>query len=257
MNLWDEYLPQPPEEEEPTEADYCAMSGHEMYYEAPDGRKGMCHCGLVSYEDQEPHDEYSAYCEELIDSYAALLSSDSGMNNYNVRFEIGHRLRNRSSEYLLALLKSAQATHAPIDYRFLDDSRMDFFVKLGMHLDDDGYTVLVNVIYWMTKVGYAPGNRIINPDPGGLMDQEEHRKVIQSIVQLYCRLVPVGRSFAWRQMVTETLIAVFPTLKQRPELVDTIAALYNTGGHNEATTARINGLTSEESTTTALVEGFL
>lgn len=263
--IWDDYLPEPPSEQEPTEDEYCAMSGHEAHYEIEDGLGLTCHCGIVVHLTQsEPHDEYTSYRADLIDIYVASLvkvCNKRSITAYDARFELGQRLRYKSPDYLLSAIASSQASGSQMEEGWisLTEDRIDFYVKLGIHLNQSGFMMAESLIHHLSgNPGLGPGEFSIGkPDPFGVLDNGDNLKVVQRAAQLYMRLVPAGRGFEWRIKLDDMMVAIVPVLTKRPDLLDAIASLYNHEGYSPATTERVLALAEDEAVSATLVEGFL
>lgn len=260
--IWDEYLPQPPEEEEPTEAEYCAMSGHEPRHEDRDGLGFICHCGLVTHLAQgESHDEYSAYCADLIDTYADELRRSKYRTAYDIRFELGHTLRHRSPDWLLSLITSAKA-HPPAateGWARLDETNLELFVKLGVHLTHTGVSIVASVIHRLSGNpgwGTSWSNTGI-VDPSGVLDHDNNLEIVQRAAHLYARFIPVGRGLYWEDRAEKTVLALLPLLQKRPDLIPAVANLYNRDGHSPSTTERVLAMVDNEAVAATLAEGFL
>jgi hypothetical protein len=262
---WDDYLPEPPSEQEPTEDEYCAMSGHKAHYEIEDGLGLICHCGIVVHLTQsEPHDEYTSYCADLIDVYVASLvkvCNKYSMTSYDARFELGQRLRYKSPDYLLSAIASSQASGSQMEegWMGLTEDRIDFYVKLGTHLNQSGFMMAESLIHHLSgNPGLGPGEFSIGkPDPFGVLNKSDNLKVVQRAAQLYTFLVPAGRGFEWRSKLDDMMVAMIPVLTKRPDLLDAIASLYNDEGYSSSTTERALAMANDEAVTTALSRGFL
>lgn len=262
---WDDYLPEPPSEQEPTEDEYCAMSGHEGYYEMEYALGRLCHCGMVIHPAQgEPDDDYSRYCADLIDSYVASLlkvCNKYSKTAYDARFEIGHRLRHKSPEYLLSVIASSEASGSQMEegWMGLSEDKIDFYVKLGIHLNAAGYMMVGSLIHHLSgNPGLGPGEFSIGkPDPSGVLDRGNNLEVVQRAAQLYARLLPAGRGFEWRNKLDVMMVALLPVLASRPDLLDAIASLYNHEGYSSATTERALAMAEGEAVSSTLTGGFL
>lgn len=259
--IWDDYNPEPPEQEEPTEDEYCAMSGHEAHYELEDGLGFICHCGMVEHRLQgEPHDEYSAYCADLIDLYAEQLRRDDYRTPYDIRFEMGHLLRHKSPSWLLSLIASAKA-HSPESkegWVTLDEDKLDLFEKLGVHLTHTGVTVVASLVHRLSgKPGYGTWGPTGVVDPSGVLEEENNLELARRAARLYACLVPVGRGLYWEGQAEKAVLSMIPLLEKRPDLIEAVASLYNREGHDSSVTERALAMVDGEAVATTLAEGFL
>lgn len=258
---WGDYLPDPPEPEEPTDDEYCAMSGHEPYWEDQYELGIRCYCGMVFHRGQDdPHDEYSAYHADLIDLYVNELREADYRIPYDLRFEMGRTLRNKSIEYLLSLIASAKSSGPKTveGWAQLDEDTMDFFEKLGLHLTYSGLSVISPLIFRLgERPDYGTGNKIGKLDPFGVLDQGSNLEVIQRAARLYVNLAPVGHGLYWQHKADKAITSLLPVIEKRPDLNDSIAAILNREGYSPATMERVFAMAEDEAVAATLVEGFL
>lgn len=266
MTYWEDG----PESPEPTEQDYCGMQGHERYREYPETGDWSCYCGDLFYPlSEEPHDEYSAYCADLVDTYCSMVRGSyvTAPFDYtppNLRLDIGLALRSKTPAYLRALIASLQSSPTQLndsDRTELTELRCDFFVRIGVHLGHDGYVVALALIHAIGECeGFPPSERFAgNPDPYGVLDDEGNLELVRRALYLYVLLSPEGRGYHWQGIARQTLISMVPLLKKRPDVaLEGIAAVFNAQGHSPSTIHRALAICdTDEPPAVPLMEGML
>lgn len=260
--------PPEPEYPEPTLEDYCAGMGHpcDDCVEPETGNR-YCRCGEVCDPlHGEPHDEYSAHCANLIDLYAEQVGSCLSRRPYqsapeSLRYDLGRELRHKTPAYLQSLTESLKASEHRLsgDMARLCESELDFYEKLGVHLTIDGSLVLQTFIARLGGDGdfIASEFRIGAPDSSGVLADRKNLEIARRAALLYIRLDSKGYGWEWRGTASEALIDVLPLITTRPDLIDAVAAVYNSQGYTDAARDRVLAMMDSDPLPVAMIDGFL
>jgi len=238
------------------------MEGHARFYENPEGWGDLCHCAAVIYPIQgEEHDEYSAYRADLVDTYISLLEEARSSGPYwnGMHFEIGKILRNKTPEYLQSLIASFNNSRGQMtsdNWPEMNEDQMDVFVKLGVHLNLDGFMALRT---WVNRISDNKYFDIATTtvDPYGVLSRDGNLKKAKLMARLHVLLTPSSRGWSWRHEFGEIVEAMLPALERRPDMLGTIAAFYNKEGYTDVVTQRALGLIEDGTMAAPLTEGFL
>jgi hypothetical protein len=257
-----------PDYPEPTDEDYCQMSGHAAYHDDPETGWRYCYCGngCIPLLD-EPHDEYSSYCADLIETYVSRLVALRDARPYTnvsdaMPFETRKTLRHKTPEYLLRLIASLECSKAQLstrDWPSLLEDELDAFALLGLHLDLDGVLVLRSVLHRLNGDERFTASEFNTHliTPFHVMHDEARTALLRCSFLFYSQLAPDGHGISWRSTAIDLLCSVRPMLEKRPDLIKSMASLYNRHGYGSEVTERVMAMMDSEPVHETLVDGFL
>ena len=259
---------------EPTEEDMCGTEGHDLSrYIDPETGWRECMCGSFTEPiEGEPHDEYSAYCTNLIDAYVTELGKViTGNSSYvsnargRLRMDYAGMLSSKTPQYLEALLDSLRNSDPETlaEYTGPFMSRTDLAAALGVHLSDQWRMSLDQVIRHLERGkdvtgAYSPPAPL---QPAGLeLLTDENITLARSIARLYSMLgrypgVPIIDGHLLEMGIAE----VGPLLVEHQELIPAAAAIYLSRGFTREATGLIIELATsgDEPLQSALIDGLL
>lgn len=258
---------------EPTEEDWCGMSGHDLSrYVNPETGWRECMCGsFIEPCEGEPHDEYSALCINLIEEYTNRIAKTvQGQNEYisiqssKARINLGRLLAGKPPQYLQSLLNSLKNSRHDNLAEFLHPTagQLDLAVVLGVHLDNLRAGIVDDMLISM-GFGGDQKNETIGvprpPTPFGMALLSAENIDLARIAAKLCSLLDKPYLRHREYPTTKLLESTCPMLLGRENLLPVVADLCNARGISEVTTQHVLELIRQESgvPAKALLDGLL
>lgn len=237
---------------EPTEEDHCIMGGHPLGLDPQDPESGWhtCYCRTsVQPIFDEPHDEYSGHHANLRDEYINLVLTNFNVSNTPYgkatvqRFNLHRRLSKLWIEELLELVALTKDSNPAFLETGTDPKDI---LAIGTHLDRNGHNIISSII----------SDMLLEDDPNGRswllwenydvsLSDPVHRQCARAAAKLYSKL-GVSYGFGGRDKTVEVFRTVCPTLGQKPERINEIAALINGNGVSPETAQLALALLNDE-----------